>query len=126
MRSLLLDSNALVFYSDNSPRIGPKTRRLLASDIDLIYSPLSIFELNWKAKHNPKFRHGITTTRLQQLGFRESKVDSSVCESKLWVDSKDPFDNLLVGHAALIGAQFLTSDSKILGSGFDFVVDLTD
>lgn len=126
MKSLLLDTNALVFYSDNSPRFGPKTKRLLASDVNLLYSPLSLFELNWKAKHNPRFKHSITSERLKELGFREAKVDSAVCEGLRGLQSDDPFDHLLVNQASVIGVQFLTSDTKILGSGLDFVVDLTD
>jgi PIN domain nuclease of toxin-antitoxin system len=125
MKSLLLDTNALLFYLTQSKRVGRKTQKLLDSS-NLFYSSISLFELKFKNLRSPSFRSIVTSENLKALGFSPLQFDDSASEHLVAIDTFDPIDTMLVAQAKSRGMMFLTSDQKILGANLDFVLDLTD
>ncbi len=125
MKSLLLDTNALLFYLTQSKRVGRKTQKLLDSS-NLFYSSISLFEIKFKNLRSPSFRSVVTSENLKALGFSPLQFDDSASEHLVAIDTFDPIDTMLVAQAKSRGMMFLTSDQKILGANLDFVLDLTD
>lgn len=125
MKNLLLDSHALIAYVGGSRRFGAKTTRLL-NESNLLYSPVSIFELKLKEIRRPGFVSPITQPLLQALGFEQLPFEAKSANELLVLKTKDPFDMMLVAQAKAHGANLVTADLEILDSGLDFVVDLTD
>jgi PIN domain nuclease of toxin-antitoxin system len=125
MKSLLLDTNALLFYLTQSKRVGRKTQKLLDSS-NLFYSSISLFELKFKNLRSPSFRSIVTSENLKALGFSPLQFDDSASEHLVAIDTFDPIDTMLVAQAKSRGMMFLTSDQRILGANLDFVLDLTD
>ncbi len=125
MKSLLLDSHALIAYVGGSKRFGTKTTKLL-NENNLYFSPVSIFELKLKELRRPGFVSPITQPLLQALGFEQMPFDSMSANQLLVLKTKDPFDMMLAAQAKAFGAKLITADLDILDSGLDFVVDLTD
>jgi PIN domain nuclease of toxin-antitoxin system len=124
VQNVLLDTNALVFYVSGSNRFGRKSIRLLDRS-NLFFSPLSLIELKLKAKQG-KYVGSISAGDLEEIGLNEIPLDSEVAENLPTLATADPFDAMLVAQAKTAGYNFMTSDFRILESGFDFVVDLTD
>lgn len=124
VQNVLLDTNALVFYVSGSPRFGRKSIKALDT-WNLFYSPLSLIELRLKAEKG-KFRGALRSEDLNVLGLNELIVSSGVEEHLVSLSTSDPFDRMLVAQAKDAGFTFMTSDSRILDSELEFVLDLAD
>jgi len=124
-KSLLLDSNALIGYASQSKAVGKKTIRLLDSS-DLYFSPLSLAELKIKELRVPGFRSNLDQETLLEIGFKELPYDSLASGFIGSIETRDPFDLMLVSQAASRSMTFITTDLSILRSGLSFVWDLTD
>ena len=125
MSNLLLDTNAVVEYAAASDRFGKKTIRLLNSS-QLFYSSITLAELRLKELRLPGFRSGLNRQKLSELGISELSFDAKDSEHMLTLETKDPFDLILVAQAKSREMKFVTADLRILESDLDFVVDLTD
>lgn len=125
MASLLLDSNALVFYLGNSPRIGKKTRIML-DEAQIFFSAISLVELKIKMLQGKLKGPEVDQTKLIDLGL--SPIGFGVEDASAFdlLPNQDPFDNMLLAQAKQRNLKFLTSDLKILSLDTDFVLDLTD
>ncbi len=124
MPSLLLDSNALIFYATNSQKLGRRTRKSL-DESELYYSPLSLAELNLKSRKMPGFQTGLKPKLLRTLGVQKVSFTSSVLDHFVQLATSDPFDNMLLAQAISNNLKFLTSEQAFIESGFDFVIDLS-
>ena len=125
MSNLLLDTNAVVEYAAASDRFGKKTIRLLNSS-QLFYSSITLAELRLKELRLPGFRSGLNRQKLSELGISELSFDAKDSEHMVDLETKDPFDLILVAQAQSREMKFVTADLRILESDLDFVVDLTD
>lgn len=125
MKNLLLDSNALLFYLNNSSRIGKRTRQLLF-DADLFFSPITLIELKIKMLQGKLRAPTIDSKELTKLGFEPLNFQVEDVASFDLLANADPFDNMLLAQAKSRGIKFLTADQKILALDLDFVLDLTD
>lgn len=125
MSNLLLDTNAVVEYAAASDRFGKKTIRLLNAS-QLFYSSITLAELRLKGLKLPGYRSAISRQKLAELGISELGYEAKDSEHILKIDTQDPFDLILVAQAKSREMKFVTADLRILNSGLDFVVDLTD
>lgn len=124
MQSVLLDTNALVFYLTAFDRFGRKSIRTLDNS-NLFFSPLSLIELKIKSL-NGRFKGSVTAKDLMALGMKELRIGSEVADDIVKLDTSDPFDLMLIAQSKSAGYSFMTSDSRILESKLDFVLDLSD
>jgi len=124
VQNVLLDTNALVFYLTSFDRFGRKSIRTLDNS-NLFFSPLSLVELKIKAL-NGRFRGTVTAKDLIALGMKELRIGSEVANEIVKLDTSDPFDLMLIAQSKSAGYSFMTSDSRILESKLDFVLDLSD
>jgi PIN domain nuclease of toxin-antitoxin system len=125
MSNLLLDTNAVVEYAAASDRFGKKTIRLLNSS-QLFYSSISLAELRLKELKLPGYRSAINRQKLAELGLSELGYSAKDSEHMVKIETKDPFDLILVAQAKSREMKFVTADLRILNSELDFVVDLTN
>ncbi len=124
MKSLLLDTNVLIAYVLDSKKIGKATRALLNKS-NLFFSPLSIFELKIKEQRIKGFKSPINAKILESYGFAPLSFDATTDEV-ISLNSRDPFDLMLIAQAKSRGMRFVTADMEILRSKLDFVLDVTD
>ena len=124
MKSLLLDTNVLITYVLASKKIGKASRDLLNKS-NLFFSPLSIFELKIKEMRIKGFKSPVNAKTLESFGIAPLSFDFATNEV-IMLESRDPFDLMLVAQAKSRGMKFVTADMQILRSKLDFVLDVTD
>jgi PIN domain nuclease of toxin-antitoxin system len=124
VQSVLLDTHALVFYLTDFDRFGRRSIRTL-DNANLFFSPLSLVELKIKAIKG-RFKGSVTSKDLLALGMKELRIGSEVANEIIKLETSDPFDLMLVAQSKSAGYSFMTSDSRILESKLDFVLDLSD
>jgi PIN domain nuclease of toxin-antitoxin system len=124
VQNVLLDTNALVFYLTSFDRFGRKSIRTLDNS-NLFFSPLSLIELKIKTLKG-RFRGTVSARDLVALGMKELRIGSEVANEIVKLDTSDPFDLMLIAQSKSAGYSFMTSDSRILESKLDFVLDLSD
>jgi PIN domain nuclease of toxin-antitoxin system len=124
VQSVLLDTHALVFYLTDFDRFGRRSIRTL-DNANLFFSPLSLVELKIKAIKG-RFKGSVTSKDLLALGMKELRIGSEVADEIIKLETSDPFDLMLVAQSKSAGYSFMTSDSRILESKLDFVLDLSD
>lgn len=125
---ILLDTNALLWLYEDSPRLGVKARALVTSAPRVYYSAVSITEMVIKEAlgrldvlDDPMgefARSGLVMlplTARHSLGMRD-------CPDLV---RHDPFDRMLLAQAAVDSLTLLTSDRTLLGLGLAFVLDAT-
>ena len=115
--NLLIDTNALIWWLDDDPRMGPQARAMLADPTNTPYvSAATAWEIAIKQGlgklHLPPNPSSWLPDRLGQDGFRPLPV---TVEHALWVERlpphhRDPFDRLLIGQAQVEDLRIITSD----------------
>ena len=122
--TILLDTNAFIWWVSDNKRLGKKSRDLIANPNNKVFvSNLSIFECSIKVK-------------LGKLKIEFSDVDKEISESRLlelkydtlaarqFVSQKnmphaDPFDFAITAQAISKRMTLITSDANILSSKID-------
>ena len=123
---ILLDTSTLISAILFPNRIGKNTRRLIRRSPDVYFSAVSLFEIVLK-QMNGKLNLG-TSVREFVEGL-DAKTLPLRAEDALEVQSlpslarHDPFDRLIVATSKANGAKLVTSDSKLLDLGFDWILD---
>ena len=123
---VLLDTNALLFLLTMPHRLGKKTKRLLSRSDLVHYSPLSAAELAikqmiGKLKLDEPIHRFIPGQRLREVPFDGTAVAEIYSLPSL--ARHEPFDRMILATARAHGAKLLTSDSKMLELGFDWILD---
>jgi len=119
VKRVLLDTEALIWWDDNDPRLGGNARAVIQDAGDVYVSAASAWEIVIKAALG-KLR---TTRRPQDAvaegGFRELPVTFEHAEAvgALPAHHNDPFDRLILAVAAIEGLPIVTSDSKFEAYG---------
>jgi PIN domain nuclease of toxin-antitoxin system len=113
----LLDTNAVIWLIQDSPRLGKIARQRLAdADNQVAVSYFSILEMKLKAVAGKlRFHHGIIDDlAAMQVDFilpdRASVEHFRIYDSR----NKDPFDNLLITVALQERYALLTCDDALL------------
>lgn len=93
---------------------------------ELFFSPISLVELKLKVLGGKLRLSSLDPQDFERIGLRPTSFSMEAASAfELWAN-QDPFDNMLLAQAKESGASFMTSDLKILSSGLEFVLDLTD
>lgn len=115
---IYLDTHAVVWlYTGDIKRLMPGVRRLI-EDSELYVSPAVILELQFL-----KEIKRVTVEPILMIETLSASIGLKVCEqpfidiiraslSQVW--TRDPFDRMIVGNAALNGTTLITKDSMIL------------
>lgn len=122
---LLLDSHALLWILDDSPRLGPDSRQLIEDSPGTAYSAASLWELTIKHLSGRIDLGDRFVDTVRGSGLTELPVHSAhiAALGSVRLPHRDPFDRLLVAQARSEGMRFLTADAAILGTGLPFLVD---
>jgi PIN domain nuclease of toxin-antitoxin system len=96
---LLLDSQALLWLLDDSPRLGPQARQAVKSAQGVHVSGQGLELLSVTAEHAEAIHEFPELIR------------------------HDPFDRLIVAQASRAGLQLLTADHVLLDLQRDFILD---
>jgi len=116
---LLLDTQLLLWVSEESPRLSRKALELIEDDDNvLMFSAVSLAEIAIKsALRRPDFevepatlRRGLIDNGYIELGLTGAHA---VAVAGLPPIHKDPFDRLLVAQAMVEGITLVTADSIV-------------
>lgn len=112
--SHLLDSNALLWWLEESPRLSPAARAAIAAPTnDVWVSAISIYELQVKARKGmlpglPTDLAGLVTRqRLRELPVLFAHAEAA---SALPYHHRDPWDRLLIAQAQVEGLSIVSAD----------------
>jgi PIN domain nuclease of toxin-antitoxin system len=113
--NLLLDTHVLLWWHDDSERLQPPVRKLIAHADAVHVSAASAWELAIKqALGRLKLRDSIATL-IERGGFDELPITVAHTEqvAALPHHHADPFDRMLVAQAQLEGLTLVTHDRQL-------------
>ena len=114
MTQFLLDTNVVLWLSENKPRISQIKSMLLSEESQVFISTVSFWEIAIKV------RTGKLAVNLEQLrsyaeihDFNELPITSKYMSSYLELPllHKDPFDHMLLAQAIYSPMRLITGDS---------------
>ena len=123
---LLLDTQAVLWLLDDSPRLGPVARQTIMSSSRVHVSAATVWELTIKSMLGKLTVPAELSRRLTEQGLLLLSVTAEHAEGVRAFPElarHDPFDRLLVSQASQAGLQLLTADRVLLGLGRPFIVD---
>ena len=113
---LILDTQVVLWWMDDDPRLGRKTRALVADDANQVFFSLaSLWEVS--IKHRIGKLHADVDAVLDQLRIdRIAILHLAVAhirqvESLTATPHNDPFDHLIIAQAMVEQATIVTSDA---------------
>jgi len=115
---LLLDTHTFLWFIEDSPHLSTKAKRLLESDVDLVISIGSIWEIAVKisigkltlARPIKEFiPDQLAKNEVEQLPIT---VEHLVQVSSLPLYHRDPFDRLLIAQALVEQIAIVSIDDK--------------
>ena len=113
MNNWLLDTNALIWYFQGSPRMSPVQEIFLLPDTKVYYSSVSLWEIALK------FRIGKLPINVNQLvsflneyDFNELAFTGRYIQAylDLTLHHKDPFDHMILAQALTCPMRLITGD----------------
>ena len=122
----LLDTNALIFFLEDSPRLSSKNAELIESPQSMsIISMASLWEITLKAslgKLQVSYAdHTDLPKLLREHGFEIIEITwpamKRSCE--LPRHHRDPFDRLLIAECQLRGVPIISADSQLDAYGIE-------
>lgn len=120
MRSVLLDTHVALWVMLDSPKLPKNIRKLAtAAQVRLIFHQVSTWEIQIKYELGklplPMAPGEFISDAVETTGFSYERIDDDAIFmlGKLPQLHRDPFDRLLVAHAAVKGWEFATVDEQI-------------
>lgn len=117
---LLLDTHIMLWWLRDNPKLGPRTRSVIArSDSRLLVSVASFWEISIKARKGQFDEPGssLFTDAIAQ-GIEVVGVNSQHLEALERLPNDrvhdDPFDHLILAQTIVEGAFLVTSDRDLL------------
>lgn len=123
---ILLDTNALLWAYQGASELGPVSRDLITTSGPVVYSAISVVEIEMKALLGRIEVPAGLVDELTASGFEAVTFPpdaASVLRSYPHLARHDPFDRMILAHAQVSNATLLTSDRTLLGLGFKWVRD---
>ena len=123
---LLLDSQALLWLLDDSPRLGPRARQVISSAQGVHVSAATVWELTIKTMLGKLTVPAGLPARLTAQGLELLDITPEHAEAIRdfpELTRQDPFDRLLVAQASRAGLRLLSADQVLLGLGRDYIID---
>lgn len=110
----LCDTHILIWLMDDSPQLGPETRRILLEE-DVKISLVSVWEI---AIESSLGKLNITDNLKRAIGeagftILDISLDHVVHVQDLAWHHRDPFDRLLISQAICDGLVLITHDRKL-------------
>ena len=113
---LLLDTNVLLWWLDDSSELNDDARSAIAEPENLVYvSAVSVWEIVIKKSLGKLVMPRKWLQTLSEESFRRLTVswDHALAVEKLPDLHRDPFDRLLIAQAQTDGLTLVTSDSTV-------------
>jgi PIN domain nuclease of toxin-antitoxin system len=123
---LLLDSQALLWLLDDSPRLGSQARKAITSAQGVHVSAATVWELTIKSMLGKLTAPADLSARLSGQGLELLRVTAEHAEGIRdfpELTRHDPFDRLIVAQAVRTGLRLLTADHVLLALRRDFILD---
>ncbi|MFM9852605.1 MAG: type II toxin-antitoxin system VapC family toxin [Sphingomonadaceae bacterium] len=118
---ILLDTNALIWWMEDNPRLGPRARNLLANPANETFASLvSVWEITikWRiGKHHSPGSPYMRFMAEEGVAMVSVTPDHIAAVEGLDFCHKDPFDHLILAQAKVEGAAILTSDRAMADYG---------
>ncbi|MGH9379911.1 MAG: type II toxin-antitoxin system VapC family toxin [Thermoanaerobaculia bacterium] len=117
MKRLLLDTEALIWWDVNDPRLGGYARAAIQDADEVYVSAASAWEIAIKEALGKLRTTRRTSEAVSDGGFRELSIRFEHAEAvgALPQLHKDPFDRLIVAVGRVEGCTIVTSDPKFQG-----------
>ena len=122
---LLLDTHFFLWLARDRTRISDAEMRLIESDdVAVLISPIVIWEirLKWNSVDRQGRRKGLLSPEaaldlITRSPMELTSLTAEHCAAPLDppILHKDPFDEMLLVHAAQLGARLLTRDRLLIG-----------
>ncbi|TNG95147.1 type II toxin-antitoxin system VapC family toxin [Pasteurellaceae bacterium USgator11] len=114
MKRFLLDTHVLIWWLQDSPRLGPRSRELI-SNSQVYLSAASIWEIAIKMRKGllplpETIFDVIVEEEFEKLNITHFHAEQA---GKLPAYHNDPFDRMLIAQAQAKGLIFITADEKI-------------
>jgi PIN domain nuclease of toxin-antitoxin system len=114
---LLLDTNALIWWFQDSPKLGKSARTLIEdANSTVIVSMVSLWEITIKWRIGKlEFSGTSMLGMLADLGITLVTVEPVhlIALDALPIHHRDPYDHLILAQAKVEGAQIVTSGSEM-------------
>jgi PIN domain nuclease of toxin-antitoxin system len=119
---LLLDTNALLWLSGGSERLGRKARAAIEAAVDeeaAAFSAMSVWEAAVLVKKG-RYELGQPVeswrTDLLDAGLRETPLEGLAAALSVTLEGpgEDPADRFIAATSMRLGAQLVTSDERLL------------
>lgn len=114
MKTLLLDTESLIWWDDNDPRLGGNARAAIQNATDVYVSAASSWEIVIKRALGKLSKARSPAEAVLEGGFRELSISFEHTEAvgALPMHHKDPFDRLIIAAARVEGFTVVTSDPQ--------------
>ncbi|WP_117213167.1 type II toxin-antitoxin system VapC family toxin [Allorhizocola rhizosphaerae] len=125
---LLLDSQAVLWLLDDSPKFGSQARMTITEATRVYVSAASVWELTIKAMLGKLTMPAGLSDRLLEQGLFLLNVTSEDAEAIRRfpeLAKHDPFDRLIIAQASLGNLRLVTADRVLLALDRDFLIDAT-
>lgn len=109
---LLLDTNVLIWWLEESPRLGKETRDAITGELEVMVSAVSAFEIAAKVAVGKLRAPGDLAVQITEQTMIELPVmvRHGLAAGQLPMHHRDPFDRLLIAQARCEGCTIVTAD----------------
>ena len=109
---LLLDTNVLIWWLTESPRLSKETRDAITAEPEVIVSAVSAFEIAVKSAIGKLRVPGDLEVQIVEQAMTELPVTvrHGLAVGQLPMHHRDPFDRLLIAQAQCEGLTIVTAD----------------
>lgn len=124
--NLLLDTNSLIWFSENSPKLGKNARRLIKEAQQCYVSAASVLEVTIKVMNGKLEVPSNLDIVVEKLDGDYIDITHKHAEALTRFPSlarHDPFDRLLLAQADTEQLTMLTSDKVLIGLELSYVVN---
>lgn len=126
MTSFLLDTHTLLWAAQSPENLGKNSRHALQKAIGVLYSSVSIAELEvkqlvGKIGRLEQLQALLAKSEIDELPFTAAHAKEISRFGTLV--NHDPFDRFIVAQAAAEKCHLITADQKLLDLGFDWILD---
>jgi PIN domain nuclease of toxin-antitoxin system len=117
--TLLLDTNILLWWLEDSPRLPKRPRQLINRGGKVLVSAATVWEIAIKKALGKLEAPNSLEEALAESSFLELPITARHAESAAALPRHhdDPFDRMLVAQAQLEGLKLLTSDERLRAYG---------
>ena len=119
----LIDTNVLVWWLYDHPRLAPYRRLIEDPRNDILFSSISVTEVSLKASTGKLVMPNGYVEQLKESGIRELEFTSAhgLAIATLPWHHKDPFDRMIIAQALSEGLPVVTADPIFSSYGLQVV-----